>query len=135
MEKHTKTIDAFFEGLSSGSLSRDLFSSEAEASTATSGAMTIERYLGAARILPAVFVEGLKFERLGTTSQDSRTVVEMRSTGVFESGEHYANTYLFLFEFEGELISRVAEYFDVRPVQSQLVPAIQKFMAAREAAS
>lgn len=132
MTDYTPTITTFFETMTAGTLSPDLFTADATAFTSTSGRMELTTYLGAGQLLRALFKDGLQFSQGTTTSQDNRVAIEVKSHGIFHDETAYENEYLFYFVFEDGKIARVVEHFNTRPVTEALVPRIQEFMSKRQ---
>lgn len=75
-----------------------------------------------------VFPEPLAMVIDSTTAEDGRVAVRSHSHGVLYDGQEYANTYLFLIEFDDAgKIREAREYFDVRPLLEILLPAMRAF--------
>lgn len=61
---------------------------------------------------PSVFTKKLVQEFGHVTAEDNRVSVEVSIEGISEDGRLYANTYHYLFLFDGDRISEVREYLD-----------------------
>lgn len=64
----------------------------------------------------AVVVLPIKFTPVGFIAEGDRVAVETESAADLKNGKHYSNKYHLVFEFDGDLISRVREYTDTKRV-------------------
>ncbi|WP_319456995.1 MULTISPECIES: nuclear transport factor 2 family protein [unclassified Mycobacterium] len=64
----------------------------------------------------AMVVPPIKFTPVGFIAEGDRVSVETESAADLKNGKHYSNKYHLVFEFEGDLISRVREYMDTKRV-------------------
>ena len=69
----------------------------------------------------AMTVPPIKFAPVGFIAEGDRVAVETESAADLKNGKHYSNKYHLVFEFEGDLISRVREYMDTKRVADILL--------------
>lgn len=90
------------------------------------GMIGLSDYLPKLEIVSQVWNRPLEVVIDTVTAQDNRVVLQARSSGRLYDGREYANTYLFLIEFDEEnRIRHVREYFDPDPVRDILQPAVR----------
>ena len=102
----------FFEGLSGGAFADDLFAPGLSCWTTASGDMDAALYRSVPAMLKAVFPDGLAFHIDSMIVEEDRAAAEVRSEGIFDGDQRYANQYVFIFTFEGDRISSVAEHMN-----------------------
>ncbi|MDE8652209.1 nuclear transport factor 2 family protein [Novosphingobium album (ex Liu et al. 2023)] len=91
-----------------------------------------EDYLPKLRTVGEVWTRPLAVTIDTVTAQDDRVVIQARSQGLLYDGREYANTYLFLVEFDAQdRIRHVREYFDPDPVRDILQPAVARWRSER----
>lgn len=90
------------------------------------GTIGLQDYLPKLKSVSQVWHRPLEVVIDTITAQDERVVLQARSNGRLYNGREYANTYLFLVEFDDvDRIRHVREYFDPDPVRSILQPAVR----------
>lgn len=76
------------------------------------GTITLEQYLPKLKAVSEVWRRPLEVTIDSVTAQDDRVVLQARSNGRLYDDQEYANSYLFLVEFDEHLrILHVREYF------------------------
>jgi uncharacterized protein len=127
---------AFFVALNAGDLPDALLAPDMTAWTSSAGVdWPRERYQGGVKLLHSLFAGDLTYNVDSLTAQDDRVVAEARGTGTLVNGETFANRYVFVFTVHDGRIASLAEHFDPRVVERQLIPLIQARMAAAAGAS
>ena len=93
------------------------------------GTNTLEEYKSKLKAVSEVWERPLEVTIDTVTAQDDRIVLQARSNGRLCDGREYANTYLFLVEFnEEDRIRHVREYFNPDPVRDILQPAVMRWI-------
>ncbi len=91
------------------------------------GTITLPDYLPKLKAVSEVWQRPLEVTIDTVTAQENRVVLQARSSGRLYNEQEYANTYLFLVEFdEDNRIRHVREYFDPDPVRNILQPAVMR---------
>lgn len=97
------------------------------------GTITLEEYLPKLKAVSEVWHRPLEVTIDSVTAQNDRVVLQARSNGRLYNDQEYANTYLFLVEFdEHDRIRHVREYFDPDPVRDILQPAVRHWLDRRK---
>jgi len=115
----------FIEGVAAGAIDDRIAVTEFQIWTATSGDMPTSNYRAAIASLKHVFKTPLTFEPIRMIAEEKCVAVFLRGTGTLVNDAEYSNDYVFFFEFDGDRISAVREYFDTKKVADVLVPVIR----------
>lgn len=128
MPKQIEIASAFLLNIGRGGIDRCHYADELTAWSPLMGTITLEEYLPKLRIVGEVWQRPLEVAIDTVTAQENRVVLQARSNGKLYNGEEYANTYLFLIEFDADnRIRHVREYFDPDPVRDILQPAVVRW--------
>ncbi|MDO8588403.1 MAG: nuclear transport factor 2 family protein [Armatimonadota bacterium] len=73
-------------------------------------------------MLKQLFPNHLNLEIDNVIAEGNHVAVECRSNAICANGRKYANSYHFLFEFEGDQIRSVKEYTDSQYAKETLMP-------------
>ena len=129
MSHHHEIANRLFAALSAGDIPDELLADDMQAWTVSSQTwLPRERYQAGARLLAAVFDGPYRYTVESLTAEDNRVAAEVKGEGMLVTGEAFANEYLFLLHIRDGKIATLREFFDVRPVQEQLVPLLQEAM-------
>jgi ketosteroid isomerase-like protein len=118
-------VREFFTALSSGALPQHLFTDDMIVWTITSGNSTRVKYQHGVKVLQSLFPDGLHYTVDSLTAEADRVAAEVQARGKLVNGEHYHNTYVFLFRIRDARIARVAEYFNALVVRDKLAPLMK----------
>jgi ketosteroid isomerase-like protein len=124
-KSNRELVQDFFAAVAAGELPDGLLTPDMTAWTTTQGAMTKAAYQNAIRLLARMCAQPLAFTIDAITSEDDRTVAELRSTGTLVNGEPYANTYVFVFRLRDGRITSVAEHYNALIVQEKMIPLMR----------
>ena len=122
-------VRAFIDGLQNGGFPDDLFTPDVAFWTTVSGPVAPASYRQVPRILKAIFGQRIQFTIDSLILEGDRAAAEVRSEGLYDEGERYANSYAFLFRFAGARISTVAEHFNPLHVSPALTERMLALMA------
>jgi ketosteroid isomerase-like protein len=115
----------FMKLLGQGRAGEAALAPEFTAWTLLSGEIPGQEYLSRNKSFPSIFKGQLTFVVDETTAEANRVVVQCRGKGTLVNDAAYENTYVFVFLFEGDRISRVAEYFNVKIAMEVLIPVLR----------
>jgi ketosteroid isomerase-like protein len=127
---HTRVAIAseFLLNIGRGGIDRRYYADELTAWSPLMGTITLREYLPKLRTVSEVWQRPLEVTIDTVTAQENRVVLQARSNGRLYNGDEYANTYLFLVEFDDDdRICHVREYFDPDPVRDVLQPAVVRW--------
>ncbi len=128
-QSNTDLAKAFIAALSAGRLPDDLLTADMTAWTTSSGVDNDKaRYQGGVQMLSSIFKE-IAYEVDSTTAEGDRVAVEARMNGVLNTGEAFANRYVFILRIRDGRIASVAEHFNPAPVFEKIVPLLREAMA------
>lgn len=113
-----------------GGIDRRHYADDLTAWSPLMGMISLEEYLLKLKTVGEVWQRPLTVTIDTVTAQDDRVVLQARSNGRLYDQSEYANTYLFLVEFDqSDRIRHVREYFDPDPVREILQPAVMRWRA------
>jgi len=118
----------FFAALSRGDLRDELFTEDVRFWTNTSGASEKAKYQAGVKLLQSLFPQGLHYGVDSLTAEEDRVAAEVHGRGKLESGEEYANTYVFTFRVRGGRIASVAEHCNSILVREKILPLLKAVM-------
>lgn len=119
---------AFITNIGQGGVDRRFYADDLTAWSPLMGTITLDEYLPKLEIVSKVWSRPLQVTIDTITAQENRVVIQARSSGQLFNGREYANTYLFLVEFDADSrIRHVREYFDPDPVRTILQPAVKRW--------
>lgn len=125
LPSRVKIASAFLSNIGRGGIDRHHYAEDLTAWSPLMGMITLDEYLPKLKTVSEVWQRPLEVTIDTVTAQDNRVVLQARSNGRLYDGQEYANTYLFLIEFdEAGRIRHVREYFDPDPVRDILQPAV-----------
>jgi ketosteroid isomerase-like protein len=128
-QSNTDLAKAFIGALSAGRLPDDLLTDDMTAWTTSSGADSGKtRYQGGVQLLASIFKE-IDYVVDSTTAEGDRVAIEARMNGVLNTGEAFANRYVFMLRVRDGRIASVAEHFNPAPVFEKIVPLLREAMA------
>ena len=128
MRTRKEIASAFLRNIGRGGIGRGFYADNLTAWSPLMGTITLEEYLPKLQAVSEVWERPLEVTIDTVTAQDDRVVLQARSNGKLYDGREYANTYLFLVEFDEEdRIRHVREYFDPDPVREILRPAVMRW--------
>jgi len=122
-------IGSFFDALTQGAFPHDLFAPDACFWTTASGPVDPGLYLRVPAMLASIFPYGLAFTIDSLILEGDRAAAEVRSHGRFDGDQVYANSYAFLFRFDGDRIASVAEHFNPLRVPPTLAERMRAGLA------
>ena len=111
-DERRQLVQRFFDGLTGGAFSDDLFTADLTCWTTASGKMDAALYRSVPAMLKSIFPGGLAFHIDAIIAEGDRAAAEVRSEGTFDGDQVYSNDYVFLFTFRDERISSVAEHLN-----------------------
>ncbi|MEW9855598.1 nuclear transport factor 2 family protein [Novosphingobium sp. M1R2S20] len=118
----------FLLNIGSGGIDVRHYADDLTAWSPLMGTIPREEYLPKLKTVSEVWHRPLEVTIDTITAEGSRVVLQARSNGRLYDGQEYANTYLFLLEFDDQnRIRHVREYFDPDPVREILQPAVQRW--------
>lgn len=124
-------VKAFFAAMPGGNLTADFFAPEITARSITSPPThSVAAYLGAIKLLQAQFPEGLHYTVESIAAEGDRAAARVTGRGVMHDGREYANDYCFWFTFQDGRIASIFEFFDPKPVDALIMPALKAYLAA-----
>lgn len=124
---------AFLLNIGKGGIDRRHYAEGLTAWSPLMGTITLEEYLPKLETVSEVWQRPLEVVIDSITAQENRVVLQARSSGRLYDGLEYANTYLFLIEFdEDNRIRHVREYFDPDPVRDILQPAVVRWRERKD---
>ncbi|MDE8651040.1 nuclear transport factor 2 family protein [Novosphingobium album (ex Liu et al. 2023)] len=125
-------IRRFFANLGAGTPDPDMFTDDMIAWTISTHADAPgQSYLGATRMLAALFAGTLRYDVKALIVEGDRAAAQVRGSGTLASGERYENDYAHLFDLRDGRIARIAEFFDPAPVNEKIMPLLLEAMAAK----
>lgn len=128
VQTRVEIASAFLLNIGCGGIDPRHYSADLTAWSPLMGTVTLEEYLPKLKTVGEVWQRPLKVTIDTVTAQETRVVLQARSNGKLYNGQEYANTYLFLIEFDEEdRIRHVREYFDPDPVREILQPAVMRW--------
>lgn len=128
MHSSVEIASAFVLNIGRGGIERRFYADNLTAWSPLMGTITVEEYLPKLKTVSEVWARPLDVTIDTITAQENRVVLQARSNGQLYDGREYANTYLFLVEFDEEnRIRHVREYFDPDPVRNILQPAVKNW--------
>lgn len=119
-------VEAFFAAVSAGDLPDSLLTPDMTGWITTQGTMDKAAYQGLIRLLARMTDGPLRFTIDAVTAQDDRIVAEARSAGRLINGEHYAQTYVYVFRVRDGRIASVAEHYNALVAQEKLMPLMKE---------
>jgi uncharacterized protein len=126
MQSAVEIASAFVRNIGRGGVERRFYADDLTAWSPLMGTISLEEYLPKLKAVSEVWARPLDVTIDTVTAQDNRVVLQARSNGQLLDGREYANTYLFLVEFDEEnRIRHVREYFNLDPVRDILQPAVR----------
>lgn len=129
MQTRIEIATAFLLNIGRGGIGRAYYADDLTAWSPLMGTISLEEYLPKLKSVSEVWERPLEVTIDTVTAQDDRVVLQARSNGKLYDGREYANTYLFLVEFDAEnRIRHVREYFDPDPVRDILRPAVMRWL-------
>ena len=120
---------AYFAAVTAGELPDSLCCDAMTAWITTGGTMDKAAYQEVIRLLTRMCREPIAFTIDSLTAEDGRVVAEVRSTATLINGEHYENTYVFVFRIQGGKFASIAEHYNALVVQEKLVPLMAELAA------
>ena len=126
-------IRRYFADLTGGGLGEELFTADATVwtlSTRTDGPAA--QYRQVTKLLVSLF-QNLAYTVHSITVEGDQAAAETTAHGVLHDGQVYDNAYVFVFRLRDGKIARLAEYFDRKPVDEVIMPALTAAMSARKA--
>ena len=126
-------IRRFFANLGAGTPDPDMFAPDLTAwtvSTRTESPGT--HYLGATRVLASLFPQGLTYDVRSIVADDTRAAADVHGSGALPDGKIYRNDYAHLFDLKDGKITRIAEFFDPKPVEDLIMPLLMAAMTAQK---
>lgn len=128
MHTRIEIASAFLLNIGRGGIEPRFYAEGLTAWSPLMGTISLEEYLPKLRAVSEVWERPLEVTIDTVTAQGDRVVLQARSNGKLYDGREYANTYLFLMEFDEEdRIRHVREYFDPDPVRDILRPAVMRW--------
>lgn len=125
VDDRVEIASAFLLNIGCGGIDPRHYADDLTAWSPLMGTITLEEYLAKLKTVGEVWQRPLKVTIDTVTAQETRVVLQARSNGKLYNGQKYANTYLFLIEFDEEdRIRHIREYFDPDPVRDILQPAV-----------
>ena len=132
MQTRVEIASAFLLNIGRGGIEPSFYADGLTAWSPLMGTISLEEYLPKLQAVSEVWERPLEVTIDTVTAQDDRVVLQARSNGTLYGGREYANTYLFLVEFDEEdRIRHVREYFDPDPVRDILRPAVMRWLERR----
>jgi len=117
-EEHKQRVRRFFEAMNAadGEAIADAYCDDGYVltmgDTLISGKRGKQEIAALSKGILQAFPEGVVFTITGITCEGERVAVEAESDGIHVSGQHYRNSYHFLFEFRDGKILVLKEYMD-----------------------
>jgi ketosteroid isomerase-like protein len=111
-DRQRQLVRRFFDGLTSGAFDANLFTDDLTCWTTGSGKMDARLYRAVPAMLKSIFPDGLVFHIDAIIVEGDRAAAQVRSEGMFDDDQVYANDYAFLFTFDSDRISSVAEHLN-----------------------
>lgn len=122
----------FLVNIGQGGLDPRHYANDLTAWSPLMGMVGLNEYLPKLQSVSEVWARPLEVVIDTVTAEGDRVVLQARSSGQLYDGQEYANTYLFLVEFDDEdRIRHVREYFDPDPVRDILQPAVRRWRESR----
>jgi uncharacterized protein len=132
MQTRVQIASEFVLNIGRGGIDCSHYADELTAWSPLMGTITLQEYLPKLRTVSEVWQRPLEVTIDTVTAQENRVVLQARSNGRLYDGQEYANTYLFLVEFDDDRrIRHVREYFDPDPVRDVLQPAVVRWRERR----
>lgn len=122
-------VQDFFKAIAIGDLPEDLVTEDMTFWSINSGTSDKARFHGGVKVLSSIFTGTLTYVIESLTSEDDRTVAEIRSHGTLNSGEPFNNTHVFIFRIRDGRIASASEYMNQFAVREKIVPLMQAAMA------
>lgn len=129
VKTRVEIASAFLLNIGRGGIDPCFYADTLTAWSPLMGTITLEEYKSKLKAVSEVWERPLEVTIDTVTAQDDRIVLQARSNGRLYDGREYANTYLFLVEFnEEDRIRHVREYFNPDPVRDILQPAVMRWI-------
>jgi ketosteroid isomerase-like protein len=123
-------VKAFFAAMPAGTLTTDFFASEIETRSITSQPQhSAEFYVGGIKLLQSQFPEGLYYTVESIAAEEDRAAARVTGRGTMKDGREYRNDYCFWFTFKDGRIATIFEFFNPKPVDDLIMPALSAFFA------
>lgn len=130
IEEQEAAAIEFVRSIGRGNIGTFPLADDFSAWSVNSGMNDKQIYLGKLTMIHEIFKSPMVMTIDTVTSQPGRVAIQARSRGELLNGAVYANTYMFLIEFnDAGYIRHVREYYDQRPAAAVLGPARQEWMA------
>lgn len=115
----------FVKSIARGHFREGLLAPDMKPWTLFSGDLPREEYLRRITVVGQIFPTGLQITIDRVTAEEDRVVIQARGEGILITGAHYAQSYIFVVEFDDQdRVRHCREYMDIRPVTEMLVPAM-----------
>lgn len=122
-------VREFFAALSTGNMPDELLTDDMTAWTPTGGSFEKARFLGAVKILAALFGGDFKYTIDALTAEEDRVAAEVQSSGTFLDGEPFHNFHVYIFRIRDGRIAHMAEHMNEFMVHEKIIPRMQAAMA------
>lgn len=122
-------VREFFAALSTGYMPEDLLTDDMTGWTPSGGAMEKATFLGAVKILAAIFGPDFKYTIDAMTAEEDRVAAEVQSSGTFLDGEPFHNFHVYIFRIRDGRIAHMAEHMNELMVHEKIIPRMQAAMA------